>query len=276
MSNIIINKTALLLDGKVPLPTLSIDGKVPLPTLSIDGRVPLPTLSIDGRVPSLFIVILFCIDYFLIYKKTVDNNKRITEKQKAHILSIKASLTLFLLSCYFNYKFFLSNFNRDAYNLSLSNNDAIILHLSTLQLISYFISDTTIGFFKYHKYMCNLAGYTHHIIYIFISMLSIKQNNISYYLLYMIEELPTIFLSTGNYNKFLRNDNLFGLTFFCTRILYHIYLTWIVRDNILFLILGVLSLGLHSFWFKNWFEKYFLKIDSKKIIKKNNKKVKLL
>jgi len=235
----------------------------------IINETPIPLI---GKVSSLFIVILFCIDYFLVYKKTVDNNKSLTEKQRAYILSVKASLTLFLLSCYFNYKFFLSNFNKDAYTLSLTNNDTIILQLSTLQLISYFITDTVIGFFKYHKYMCNLSGYTHHIVYIFISALAIKQNNISYYLLYMIEELPTIFLSSGNYNKFLRNDNLFGFTFFCTRILYHIYLTWIVRHNYLFLTLGVLSLGLHSFWFKNWFKKYFLKIDSEKNIKKDKLK----
>lgn len=231
---------------------------------------------IINKTSSLFIVILFCIDYFLIYKKTVDDNPKITEKQRAHILSIKASLTLFLLSCYFNYKFILSNFDKNDYTLSLTNDDNYILHLSTLQIISYFISDTAIGFFKYHKYMCNLAGYTHHIIYIFVSILAIKQNNINYYLLYMIEELPTVFLSSGNYNKFLRNDNLFGFTFFCTRILYHIYLTWTVRNNYMFLILGGLSLALHSFWFKNWFKKYFLKSvsikkDNKNSIKKDNK-----
>ena len=73
------------------------------------------------------------------------------------------------------------------------------------------------------KNMCNLAGYTHQIVYIFISLLSIKQNSISYYLLYMIEELPTFFLSSVHFNKKLRCDNLFGFAFFCTRILYHIY-----------------------------------------------------
>lgn len=234
------------------------------------------TFNILGKGSSLFIIILFCIDYFLIYKKTVKDNKNLTENQKAYILSIKASLTLFLISCYFNYKFFLSNFNEESYTLSLSDDDAIILHLSALQLISYFISDIVIGFFKYHKNMCNLAGYTHHIVYIFISLLTIKQNSISYYLLYMIEELPTFFLSSGHFNKKLRCDNLFGFTFFCTRILYHIYLTWIVRHNILFVILGVLSLGLHSFWFQNWFKKYFLKIDLKKSIKKKSIKKKVL
>jgi len=228
--------------------------KTPLPSPMLIDKVPLPSPMLIDKVSSLFIVILFCIDYFLIYKKTVNDNPKITEKQRAHILSIKASLTLFLISCYFNYKFILNN----NYTSSLTSDDNYILHLSTLQIISYFISDTTIGFFKYHKYMCTLAGYTHHIIYTFISILAIKLNCTNYYLLYMIEELPTIFLSTGNYDEFLRNNNLFGLTFFSTRILYHIYLTWTLRHNYMFLILGGLSLALHSFWFKNWFKKYFL------------------
>ena len=221
---------------------------------------------IINKTVSLFIVILFCIDYFLIYKKTINENPKLTEKQRAHILSIKATLTLFLISCYFNYKFISANFNRNEYIISLTNDDNYILQLSVLQLISYFISDTVIGFYKYHKYMCNLSGYTHHIVYIFVSILAIKQNNMSYYLLFMIEELPTIFLSNGNYNKNLRSNNLFGFTFFCTRILYHIYLVWIFRYNSMFLILGGLSLGLHSFWFKNWFKKYFLKSESVKKI----------
>ena len=86
-----------------------------------------------------------------------------------------------------------------------------------------------------------------------------KYNLQSLYFLYMIEELPTIFLSSGHYSKLFRNDNLFGLTFFITRICYHTYLTYKVRDNYLFLALGIMTLGLHSYWFKNWFTKYFLK-----------------
>lgn len=227
---------------------------------------------IINKTTSLFIVVLFCIDFFLIYRKTVNSNKKITEKQKAYILSIKASLTIFLLSLYFNYKFYLTNFNKDNYTLSLTNDDKCILHFGALQLISYFIMDISIGFLNYHKNMCNLAGYFHHIVYIFVSIYALKHDYTSYYLLYMIEELPTFFLSSGGYNKKLRFDNLFGLTFFSTRILYHIYLTWFVKSNPLFLLLGCLSLVLHSFWFKNWYQKYFTLsfLKKKALLPKNN------
>ena len=220
---------------------------------------------------SLLAIILFCLDYIFVYKKTIKENPNLSEKQRAHILSIKASITIFLLSCFFNYKFLNKNLDIQKYNQSISENDLFLLNLGVLQLVSYFLCDIINGFLNYHKYMCTLAGYTHHIFYIFISLISMKYNLQSLYFLYMIEELPTIFLSSGHYSKLFRNDNLFGLTFFITRICYHTYLTYKVRDNYLFLALGIMTLGLHSYWFKNWFTKYFLKTNffTKKVLPKN-------
>lgn len=221
---------------------------------------------------SLFIV-LFCIDYYLIYNDTIKCNSHLSERQRAHILSIKASTTLFLLSVYFNYKLMNVGFDIDLYSSSLSNGDNFILELAVLNLMSYLIMDCYIGYNKYHKYMCTLSGYTHHIAYIFISMAALTINASSFYFLYMIEEFPTIFLSSGNYNKSLRKDNIFGLTFFITRILYHVYLTWKFKSNTMFLILGLLSLGLHTYWFKNWFMKYIWnKYIKKETLEKKNKK----
>jgi hypothetical protein len=209
-------------------------------------------------------IALFCIDYYFIYSDTIKRNRELTEKQRAHILSIKVSTTLFLVSLYFNYKFFSSKFDVDVYNSNLSSNDMFVLELSIYYLMAYFIMDCYIGYHKYHKYMCTLSGYTHHIVYTFISIIALNIDVSSFYFLFMIEELPTIFLSSGNYNKNIRRDNLFGLTFFVTRILYHAYLTWKFSFNKMFLLLGLLSLGLHGYWFKNWFTKYFLKRTIKK------------
>lgn len=202
---------------------------------------------------------LFCMDYYFMYNDTIKRNPDLTEKQRAHILSIKASTTLFLISIYFNYKFITSGFNIDLYTSTLNSNDNFLLDLSVFNLISYFITDCYIGYNKYHKYMCTLSGYTHHIVYIFISLTALYINVPGLYFLFMIEELPTIFLSSGNYNKSLRRDNIFGLTFFLTRLVYHGYLTWKLSFNKIFMILGILSFGLHSYWFKNWISKYFLK-----------------
>ena len=209
-------------------------------------------------------VLLFCMDYYAIYNNTIAKNNKLTDKQRAHILSVKASSTLFLLSLYFNYKFVTSNFDTSTYLSALNKQDSFVLELSIYNLIAYFITDCVVGYQKYHKYMCVLSGYAHHIVYTIISIISLFKIEIApFYILYMIEELPTMFLSSGNYNKNYRRDNAFGITFFLTRILYHIFLTWTFRHNTIFLILGGLSFILHGYWFKNWVTKYVLKKNTK-------------
>jgi len=215
------------------------------------------------------VILLSCIDYLIAYKNTVSRNKDLTEKQRAHILSIKASLTLFILSIYFNYKFIKGGFDIDLYKMNIENGNNFVVLLSVCNLIAYLITDCYIGYKKYNKYMCTLSGYPHHIIYIFVSIYSLLYDTPSFYLLFMAEELPTVILSTGNYNKIFRKDYLFGFTFFCMRILYHLYLVFKFSASKMYLILGIISFGVHGFWFKNWFTKYFLKskVDKSKVDK---------
>ncbi len=221
-------------------------------------------------------VTLFAIDYYLMYSKTVTLYPDLNEKQRSYILSIKASVTLFLVSLYFNYKYVSSNFDTDMYLGEINGTDAFILQLSVLNLMAYFITDCVLGYYKYHKYMCNLSGYFHHIVYIIVSIISFRIDAVGLYILYLIEELPTIFLSTGSYNQLLRKDYTFGLTFFLTRIVYHIFLTWRFQSSFLFLIIGILSLSVHSYWFKNWCSKYLniLFKENKRKLKENKKKQK--
>ena len=77
-------------------------------------------------------VTLFAVDYYLMYSKTVKRYPDLDEKQRAHILSIKASITLFLVSLYFNYKYVISNIDTDMYLEKINGTDAFILQLSVL------------------------------------------------------------------------------------------------------------------------------------------------
>ena len=240
---------------------------------------------------SIAFIILFCIDYYYVYNNTTKKYTDLTEKQRAYIMSIKASITMFLLSLYFNYKFINSNCNFDIYLNSLNNNDYFILNIGILHLISFFLVDGYMGFNDYHKYMCSLAGYTHHIVYTLgsIGILVSGAEPLAFYFLYFIEEISTVFLSSGQYNKLFRTDQIFGFVFFITRIIYHSFLTWSFRHNTMAIIGGGLTLCLHMYWFKNWVSKYFLKSNKvetkvetkvkekvkekvKKVIKKNVKK----
>ena len=97
----------------------------------------------------------------------------------------------------------------------------------------------------------------------------------------MISEIPTFLLSLGSFDSYFRNDSLFGITFFITRIIYHIILTWIFRKHSSVLFISLSALGLHLYWFYTWFKKYGSSLIFKKkepsskikIIKKVNKKI---
>lgn len=203
---------------------------------------------------------LFCIDYYAIYHKTTNLNTNLTIKQKSQILSIKSSLTLLLLGLVFNYKFISADYNYDNYITNLGFTSTFITELSIYNFIAYLIMDCYIGHKEYHTHLCSLSGYFHHFTYIGINFLSIYKKLSPVYLLYMIEELPTILLSLGSFNKNLRNNYLFGSAFFLTRICYHIFLTFIFRKHLILVNIASLSLILHIYWFFNWVKKYVKKI----------------
>ena len=112
---------------------------------------------------SFLIFMLFCVDYYYVYYSSIGNNKKLNESQKAYIMSIKSSMTLFLLSIFFNIKYFISD--------DFNSNDFIVIHLGILNLIAYFFMDCVIGRKEYNKYLLSLSGYIHHIIYISSSLL---------------------------------------------------------------------------------------------------------
>lgn len=199
---------------------------------------------------SFLIFMLFCVDYYYVYYNSIGNNKKLNERQRAHIMAIKSSITLSILSVFVNIKYF-SNGEFD--------NNNTVLHLGILNLMAYFFMDCVVGRKEYNKYLLSLSGYIHHIIYIIVSIVCIKLNIILPYMLFLIEEIPTLILSLGKFNNNLRSDNLFGMMFFVTRIVYHIFLITITyKYHIIIPIVGTLALGVHIYWFKNWLNKYYI------------------
>lgn len=209
------------------------------------------------------ILIFFCLEFFLHYKFINTICPDLTEKQKAYILSIKSSLSMFLIGLYFNYHYFTSKCNETLYFENLESKGGMNFgKVIVLYFTAYLIMDLYIGHYDYRKYMDNLSGYFHHTIYSLINILSLYIGVFPVYFLNMLSELPTFIMSIGQFDQKFRNDYLFGLTFFLTRILYHIYLTWSFRHNTLILCISLAAFCLHVYWFKGWFTKYFLKIDT--------------
>jgi hypothetical protein len=181
-----------------------------------------------------------------LYKKVT--GQILTEKQKAYILSIKSSVTMLFMGCLALMQFIKVGCDVEKYVKS----DQLLNQFSVLFFTGYLICDCLIGSVDYPKYMKSLSGYTHHIAYIFINCVSLLTGKYPVYMLYMIEELPSVLLSIGSYKKKYRNDDVFGLTFFLTRILYHIILTWWLRKDTMITVISLLVLPLHIYWFYGW------------------------
>jgi hypothetical protein len=205
------------------------------------------------------IIAFFGLENLVMYSTVNAQNTKLTQKQKAYILSIKTSITLLCLGIYFNINLLTHGFSIDDYMRQSSENSNFLEILTIGFFSSHLLVDSFVGNRDYHKYMCSLSGYMHHVAYLVINTLAILTNNTAFYCLYLLEELPTAILSIGSFNPSLRNDMYFGITFFLTRLLFHSILTFMLRSNTLLFCFAMLALGLHSYWFYCWSTKYGFK-----------------
>jgi hypothetical protein len=166
---------------------------------------------------------------------------------------------MLLIGFYYNYHYFTSKFNKaDFFNILEKKGSLDFGKIIVLYFTAYLIMDIYIGSQDYASYMKSISGYFHHCVYMVINMVSLNIGLFPMYLLHMISELPTLVLGIGSFDPSLRDDNLFGITFFMTRIVYHIVLTWMFRENTVLLGLSLATLAMHIYWFSGWVKKYWL------------------
>ena len=222
----------------------------------------------------IIILILCCIEYLLHYKFIRFLKPDLTIKQKAYIFSIKSSLTLFLAGIYYNYYYFTSKFDESGfYSILEETNSLNFGKLIVIYFTAYLIMDLIIGLIEYPKEIGLLTGYIHHSVYIIINIISLYLGIYPIYLLNMLSELPTLLISIGIFDSTFRNDTLFGMSFFTTRLFYHGILTYTFRHNYIFFYISLATLGLHGYWFYNWWNKYGKKIIT--LDRKKKRKIKI-
>jgi len=217
-------------------------------------------MEISTFLAYLIILIFFCLEFLLHYRLVNIIKPKMTIKQKSNVLSIKSSLSMFLIGLYFNYHYFTSKFNESHFfNILEEKNSLNFGKIIILYFTAYLIMDIYIGHKEYNIYMKTISGNFHHAVYSIVNILSLYIGVYPLYLLHMLSELPTFLLNIGQFDENLRDDYLFGGTFFMTRIVYHIILTWLFRKHTLMLSLSLAALGLHCYWFFNWSKKYLYK-----------------
>jgi hypothetical protein len=226
-------------------------------------------MSIGVAFSYVLILFLSCIEFYFHYYFINYIRPDLTQKQKAYVLTIKSSLTLLLVGLYYNYYYFTSNFNETSFFNILEEKDSMNFgKLVVLYFTAYLLMDIYIGNKEYPEFMKSISGNFHHAVYTIVNMISLYIGVFPIYLLHMTSELPTFLLSLGSFDSYFRNDSLFGLTFFCTRIVYHIVLTYIFRNHSPIFYISLAALCLHIYWFYGWFQKYGKSL----IIGDNNKK----
>jgi hypothetical protein len=124
------------------------------------------------------------------------------------------------------------------------------------------VADTVIGYLLYPGAMDMLSGYIHHAIYIFTCFYALNHAD-RIFMAFAIEEFPTFLLAIGNLDWHLRHDSFFGWTFFALRLGWHVLtlasVVYSRLDAYTAVMIGTLTLGMHIYWWKNWFVKYYLR-----------------
>lgn len=188
--------------------------------------------------------IAFSMHNFIVYTQ-IKGSFNLRSKQKAYILSIQSSFTLFGMSLLMAYNFLT---NPNYLNAATETQKLMLIYFS-----SYLFSDILIGANQYRKHMMTLSGYFHHGVYLFLNVLAFHwPYTIPMYTLFFTEELPTFLLGIGSFHSSFRHDELFGLTFFSTRIVLHFVYICLFWHAVPVRITALLAFVLHSFWFYKW------------------------
>jgi hypothetical protein len=115
-----------------------------------------------------------------------------------------------------------------------------------ITISSYFISflwaDLLLGYFYYLSSFNLITGFVHHALYTIVPAIMLIYRLPSIVGLGGLFEFPTIFLSLGHLHKPLRQDVLFGVSFFGTRIVYASRLILSLKTGLFFLFIISLSL----------------------------------
>lgn len=123
----------------------------------------------------------------------------------------------------------------------------------------YFVWDWILSFKYYPSFFDGLTGYAHHVFYFFAGIGFLYFENTTPFMMGLIMEYSSFFMSIGSCHPHLRSDMAFGATFFCVRVVYHVFLVYrfFVMPHPVWM-LGAAPLPVHLLWFKNWCSSYLL------------------
>lgn len=122
--------------------------------------------------------------------------------------------------------------------------------------IAFLMLDLGFGMRYYPSQVQVLSGWVHHIFYLGVLAWALISHFTLGFCLFLPLEIPTFILAVGSLYPQRRSDWLFGLTFFITRICYHLLLFLLVREikdpRLPLWVVVAVTFWLHMYWFVMW------------------------
>ena len=122
--------------------------------------------------------------------------------------------------------------------------------------MSYVFSDFILGILQYPEFMDIVTGWIHHSLYLVMVFYIIQWEKAGLFAIAGIQEVPTLILAVGRLYKPLRQDLLFGFTFFCTRLVFHFWYGYLVYsawpEETAFWMVPLIVVPMHLYWFGKW------------------------
>ncbi|KAJ3414110.1 hypothetical protein HDV05_007054 [Chytridiales sp. JEL 0842] len=123
-------------------------------------------------------------------------------------------------------------------------------------LIAYFTVDLIIGTMSYPSQIGIISGWFHHLGYGYCVFAILQRGQAGNFITFAsMLEVPTIVLALGHINKNWRQDLLFGMLFFLTRVVLHgwvVYYAYNLYTGSSFWIVPAIPYVLHIHWLYGW------------------------
>ena len=174
-----------------------------------------------------------------IIDKTIGELKKIGKKadlalqliDKFSIGQIKTNINKSVNIISLNYNFFTSLISL---LFVLTHNELHLSLLANVFIVGLFI-DFIYTILYYPNYVDPLLIMFHHPFYIFFTFYTIIINKVNLLAFFLLQEIPAVILSIKRYYniKNIKIDYLFGFLFLLFRIIYHLYISYYFKDEII-------------------------------------------
>lgn len=183
-----------------------------------------------------------------------------TDKARAWIVTLAGSFVLSVLGT----KYCFEAWHRNGlwWPTEEIHGEDLLSRVGVLYFCAINIMDLVLGSSFYPKYLDPLSAYFHHTVYLIFAFCLLAHHYARGLLMCFFMEWPTLLLALGSLWPGLRNDLLFGILFFLTRIAYNVYyivsLYRVAPEGLIWKICTA-TLCLHLFWFYKWTISYMKK-----------------